>query len=311
MTSSAPLMDALRSAAPGVPGALVEFDRIAGAPGPEPDFLEWSAHVGRGCEASRLTYYFDAGRHGGAGVRAAGERFEALAAAFSVALPVALPGVFAEEVPRRGEVQQVVLGIDERPAGRRVKLYLVLQGAAPELVDRLLVAVGASRGGDLDAAKVYILGLDFGAGGLSDAKLYFRLDRGRLGRSVANLGEIRELFAATREVVLQRCLVSDRSQLYLHADNPVAIGRYLRGRADGGAVELCARHEAVVRGLSRGRLEPWIISFAYRQHRLHLGEGNVYYHLHGAEAPPGARKISAEAGGGHPPRRPLSWRARE
>ncbi|MCC6644450.1 MAG: hypothetical protein IT374_02630 [Polyangiaceae bacterium] len=42
------------------------------------------------------------------------------------------------------------------------------------------------------------------------------------------------------------------------------------------------------RALPRGRLEPWIISFAYRDHRLQLDEGKVHFHLHGADEPPGA-----------------------
>lgn len=307
MASTAPLLEGLRAADPALPAALSEFDRIAGAASPAPDFVEWSAHFGVGaCDAARLTYYFDAGAHGDAGLRAAGERFVALSRALSVELPRAVLDAYAALVPAAEEVLQVVLGIDERAEGRRLKLYVVLRDAAPALVDGLLDAVAAGRGAELDPSKVYILGLDFCGAGLADAKLYFRLDRARLRRSVANLRDVAELFSATREVVLQRCLLRDRSQLYLHADNPAAIGRYLLRRGDAPAAELVRRHDQVARALPRGRLEPWIVSFGYRDHRLLLDEGNVYFHLHGADERTPSDGAAGETGGGHPRPRPLS-----
>jgi hypothetical protein len=116
---------------------------------------------------------------------------------------------------------------------------------------------------------------------------------------VANLREVGGLAKATREVVFQRCLRSGRSQVYLHADNPLSIGQYLARRAPGdeGARRLLAHHEAVQKKLQRGRLEPWIISFSYRDHRLVTGEGNVYFHLLGTDE--GADRPGNLAGGGH------------
>jgi hypothetical protein len=163
----------------------------------------------------------------------------------------------------------------------------VLREAAPGLIEELLGAAGYREAKGVDLAKVYILGLDVGAGGMEDAKLYVRLDRRQLGRVVENLRTVGELLVATREVVFQRCLKDDRSQVYLHMDNPSSIGRYLQQRAviDGDAARLVDHHAGAQRGLSRGRLEPWIISFPYRDRRLLVGVSNVYFHLVDAEAP--------------------------
>ncbi len=272
---------ALRAADPAAPEALAIFDRIAGAAHPTPDFIEWSAQLTGACDAARLTYYFDAARQGEAGLRAVGGRFAALGDALGAAVPPALLEAFSALVPGRREVQQLVLGLDDRPGGaRRVKLYVVLQEAAEGLVDGLIAAAGARRPEALDAAKVYILGLDCGAAGISDAKLYFRLDRARLGRVVSNLREVSDLVKGTREVVLQRCLLSDRSQIYLHATDAHTIAGYLARRAwgDAATAQLNARHRAAAAHLAHGRLEPWIISFGLRDHQLQWDASNVYYH---------------------------------
>jgi hypothetical protein len=302
-TPSLMLLDALRAADPPPPPALQEFARIAGAPDPSPDFHEWSVRIGGGYQAARLTYYFDAGRHDAREIRSALGRFAELAAALGVVPPAALVESSVRDVPGRGEVLQVVLGIDERPGGgRRVKLYLVLREAAPGLIEGLLGAAGHPDARGVDLAKVYILGLDVGSAGVEDAKLYLRLDRGRLGQVVENLREVSDLYAATREVVFQRCLRGDRSQVYLHMDNPSSIGHYLarRARIDGDAARLLGHHAGVLRGLTRGRLEPWIISFAYRQRRLLSGVGNVYYHLVGVGAGGPRAPVDTPRGGRYP-----------
>jgi hypothetical protein len=281
VSASRDLVSALSASDPAMPEALAVFDAIAGAPDPAPDSIEWSARLTGACDAARLTYYFDVAAHGAACARAAAGRFSALAAALDVTVPTGLMDTFAASVPEGREVLQVVLGFDGGvPARRRLKLYVVLRDAAPTIVDAMVAAAGARRPESLDPAKVYILGTDFGQGGLVDAKLYFRLDRQRLPGIVSNLDLARDVVDATRDVVLQRCLVSDRTQIYLHASNPRTIARHLARRAseDEAAAALCARHASVGRRLARGRLEPWIISFELRERRLCPDARNVYYH---------------------------------
>ena len=270
------LVAALRRASPESPKTLEVFDRIAGAECPRPDFLEWSARIGEALQTERLTYYFDAEKHSADELANVGDRFVALAAALDMKVPPTLATTYAALVPRAETLLQAVLGIDAA-APMRVKLYLIMRGPAPDLVDGMLAAVGAVRPSSLDAARVYILGLDFGAEGLADAKLYYRLDVARLPRVVANLGEVREVYEATREVVLQRCLLADRSQIYLHADNDSAITKYL-ARSDA-TRQLITHARSVNVELAPQRIAPWIISFAFRDHRLVLDTSNVYFHL--------------------------------
>ena len=281
MTPSARLTQVLQAILPGDTGGLALFDRIAGAPGPSPDFLEWSAHLSGGCEGARLTYYFDVGPGKEATARAAGARFGALAEALRLPLPPPLLPRFFAAVPGAPEIRQVVLGLDDRGGAVRGKLYHVLQGSAAPLLGGLLEAAGAPLPPHGELERVYILGLDVGAAGLLDAKLYYRLDVGRLHRVVGNLAALGALRAATREVVLQRCLLSARSQLYFHADNPRSIARFLAARSgsDEAAARLLRWHQAACSGLHQARLEPWILSFAYRQHHLDSSVGNVYFHL--------------------------------
>ncbi|MCS6899088.1 MAG: hypothetical protein RMJ98_05385 [Myxococcales bacterium] len=279
------LLKALEAADPPAPQALHDFSRVVGAPNPAPDFLEWSVRIGAGYQAARLTYYFDVARCGGVKVGAVLERFAKVAMALVGALPEPLLTAM-QIIGGRREVLQIVVGIDERPGQeRRVKLYLVLQEAAPELIESLLGAVGYQEVRGMDLAKVYILGLDVSASGVEDAKLYVRLDRKRLGQVVENLPEVGELWVATREVVFQRCLKRDRSQVYLHMDNPSSLVHYLMRRSwvDREAARLVDHHARVQQGLGRGRLEPWIISFGYRHRKLLLGGSNVYFHWVGAE----------------------------
>ena len=270
------LLAALRGALGALPPALGTFDALAGE-GPTPDFFEWSARISSDLETARLTYYFDAEKHSAEALATVGDRFAVLAEALGVKLPPPLLAVYREEVPGNSALLQVVLGIDGRTDGLRLKLYVIMKAAAPALVDALLGAVSCVRPPSLDASRVYILGLDFGGEGLLDAKLYYRLEIARLPRVVANLAEVGDLYRATREVVLQRCLLNDRSQLYLHATDERAIARYLERRTG----RATARLLEVQRSLGEARIAPWIISFAFRDHRLQLGESNVYFHLGG------------------------------
>jgi hypothetical protein len=119
-----------------------------------------------------------------------------------------------------------------------------------------------------------------------DAKLYYKLDQARLGRVVANLDDVRELLDGTRYVVLQRCTRSDRSQIYLHATNANVVQRHLETRAAGAspAADLVRRHAAAAAHLSRGRLEPWIVSFALDGPRLRHDASTIYFHHVGLDA---------------------------
>jgi hypothetical protein len=280
------LLEALRAADAALPEALSTFDGIAASHDAKPDFQEWSARLSDVCDAARLTYYFDVARRGPALARTVSARFSTLAEA----LGARVPRVFQETLDEHAEdpaILQLVLGVDERLDGmRRVKVYAVLRDAAPELVAALLGAAGVAHSAAFEAEKVYIAGFDFGDGGVLDAKLYYRLERARLGRAVANLDGVRDLLAATRYVVLQRCTRSSRSQIYLHADNADAIQRHLDARAVDGspAATLAQRHAAAARGLARGRLEPWIVSFLLEGHRLRRDASTIYFHHVGVDA---------------------------
>lgn len=276
------LVEALLVADPTMPTSLAEFDRIAGAPSPAPDFLEWSARLEADCFPARLTYYFDVARHGAASARAAGDRLAAVGAALDVAVPRSLTDALRAHAADRTEVLQVVLGLDERPAhDRRAKLYVIFRGAAPDLVDLLVEAAGSARPAALDPERVYILGFDFDARGLVDAKLYYRLDAARLTRIVANAADVRELLAHTHDLVLQRCVASERTQLYLHSANASVFARWLatRAGADPATARLMEIRAAVDATLRPARLEPRIVSFVLRDRRLRVDAGNVYYHL--------------------------------
>jgi hypothetical protein len=281
------LFEALRAAHPSMPEALSTFDAVVGAASPAPDFFEWSARVSAAvCESGRLTYYFDVARRGEGVARAALARFSALAEV----LGARVSPTFAQALgmsARDPAVLQLVLGVDERlDRSRRVKAYAVLREAAPELVRSLLEASGVAPSESQEAAKVYILGFDFDASGLVDAKLYYRLDPARLGRVVANLASVGPLLRETRDVVLLRCVRTGRSQIYLHATSASAVGRHLAARAieQSAASALAERHAAAASRLARGRLEPWIVSFALDGHRLRHDESTIYFHHVGLDA---------------------------
>lgn len=287
--ATSPLLSAIAAADPATPEALFTFDRIAAAPDPAPDFCETSARIaGSSLAAHRLTYYFDVAKRGAGVARAAADRFAALCEELGVALPPDLTSFARGDVPGRPEILQVVLGVDASREGSSAvaKYYLIFRDAPSAVVRGALAAMGApDLPASIDPDKAYILGADFGAHGLDDAKLYFRLDRDRLGRAVKNLGDLRILLEGTRYVVLQQCLRRpDRRQMYFHAQSGEVIAAHLARRAREGhraAADLLARQAAINAARPALELKPWILSFGYRDGRADLGEGNVYFHLAG------------------------------
>ena len=279
--SSSNLVSALRRAYGGAQDALETFDRIAGAESPVPDSLEWSVHLRDAGDAGRLTYYFDSARHATSALVAVVARFASLAAHLGVAVPERLQDLFAARVVGSDDVLQVVLGIDERPGvARRVKIYVIMRRSAPVLVNAILGSLDVDRPGQFDPARVYILGVDCGPSGLVDAKLYFRLDPARLSGAVTNLSAVSDLVGTARYMVLQRCLLTDRSQIYFHANSERAIVRHLELRAESepAARALLERHSSLGAQLAYGRIDPWIISFELRGRRLATSANNVYFH---------------------------------
>jgi hypothetical protein len=278
------LFAALSAADPSTPRALERFDAITAGAAPEPDFFEHSARFGPRFEPHRLTYYFDVARRGSDVARVAGERFLRLGEELGLSLSNPLVELVRDELPRRDEILQVVLGVEapREPAALRAKYYLVFRESPPAVVQRVIEALGAPNPPPgADPAKVYILGIDVDRAGLADVKLYFRLDRALLPRAVENAGALADLLAGTRLVVLQQCLLRpERRQIYLHATNADVLTRWIDRRPGTAAIASLRERHASLRGALAGhRLEPWILSFAFANRRADLDAGNIYFHL--------------------------------
>jgi hypothetical protein len=273
------LLEALRADDPDMPPALEVFDRIAASVDPRPDFYEHSVRIGGRSCPHRLTYYFDVHRRGPHVAREAGMRFVRLAAELGMSIPPRLRAFVLSDASSGDEVLQVVLGI-EAPrdgTGARAKYYLVFRDNPGRLVRELMSAVELTPAGGADPDRVYIVGCDLTDAGVDDIKLYFRLERGRVAALLEDPGQVRELLAASRDVVFQQCTRRPaRRQLYLHARSGAFLEQWLAAH---GFEEVLGRARAANAHLGVSRLEPWIVSFAYDRRRLDLGASNVYFHL--------------------------------
>jgi hypothetical protein len=295
MPAPSPLFTALLRTDPSAPQALRSFDALVAGNAPAPDFYEWSARIEERLLPSRLTYYFDVGRHGSGVASAAGERFLALCRTLDVPLSSALDSLLRSDLPSRDEILQIVIGIDERddPLLRRLKYYLVFRAQPRRSVEAVLRAAEMPCPSSIDPSRTYILGLDLGPSGVDDCKLYFRLDPARAPGHVDNARELGPLLRGTRDFVMQCCLRRpERRQLYLHATNDHVIRNWLAEAAPARPPigELMDRARAINQGPDGFRIDPWIISFAYRDRRLDASAMNVYFHI---REQPGSRHGSA------------------
>lgn len=277
------LLEALRAADPAMPRALASFDGLAATPDLRPDLFEHSVRLAAGPAPTRLTYYFDVHRRGAAIAREVGARFVALAGELRLVVPAALAEFALGRVPGDEAVLQAVLGVDASPAGVRAKYYVVFREDPAATVRALVGALGLTLVGGAAPEKVYILGCDVDAGGLADVKLYFRLERPRVGAILANGAEVADVLANGREVVLQQCtLRPERRQLYLHVGRAATLTDWMERAGFGGALAHASRLDARLGG---PRVEPWIVGFPYARGRIVASAPTVYFHLGGGPAP--------------------------
>ena len=272
------------------PEVLREFDALVRGPAgePGPSFEEYSVRLApAGSERSpwRETLYFDVSREPQLAALA-NARFVACAKALRVELPPA----FVEALPRAStgpEVLQIVLGLDANPARLRLKYYLIYRDRSGASVEALHQSLGlAALPPSLAPGSVYILGIDFQAHGLSDFKLYVRLDPARVPKVIRNLKQVESLWRGSRYLVFQHCLLGAGRQIYFHASSAELLERWLHARArrePGTASFVRTRLPAMNAALAeRGhpqRLRPWILSLPYERGQLRPSPSNVYFHF--------------------------------
>lgn len=267
-----------------VPAAFRTFDRIARSAEPPPDFTEHSARFGESLAPHRATHYFDVDVHGRGIVRDVGSRFLAMTSALGLPVVEPLETLLLEGLPERSEIQQVVLGIDARAAtsATRTKYYVLFREPAPSVVERMRGMLGLPPFPGLPVSEVFLVGIDVDATGVSDLKVYLRLDRTRLARTIRNRAAVRALVDGARDVVLQQCLrQASRRQLHFHATDDTLYADWLARRAmdDAGVAELLRHASAVEARLGGGRLGPWIVGLEHHDATLRLTSGNVYFHV--------------------------------
>ncbi len=272
------LFDALRAADANTPAAIDMFDRIVASAAPLPDFYEYSVRSMGAGSPCRLTYYFDVHRHGVEVAREAGARFVELSRRLALPFPAEL-SAFMQSATRAGaEVQQVVLGIEAHRDGAedRAKYYLVFRDDPATCVLELLRMLELEVPPGMDPARAYILAVDVTREGVSDVKVYFRLEQSLAPRLIENLTEVSDLLATSRDVVLQQCIRRpERRQLYLHTGHGAFLSEWLARHGFAWALD---RAGAVASKLARARLEPRIVSFPYQTRRLLVQAGTVYFH---------------------------------
>jgi hypothetical protein len=246
-----------------VPERFRRFDALIDQSGLTPDLEEYSAKMAPSLQPHRATHYFDVGRREPGLVRKVADLFARQAEAFGAPLSERFSswlGALDDRV--RDPVLQIVLGVDDRAvtAAARLKIYFVLQKSAEPFVREALEALGAAPG-EVRLDLVYILGADFTAAGHGDTKLYFVLDRARVPRVAEPLPE---LFAGTRQVVLQHCLARPRRQMFFHLDNSELGWRAL--------------DEPLARRARAMGVVPWIFSYPLDGRRIELESKTVYFH---------------------------------
>jgi hypothetical protein len=273
------LLEALRATDPDMPPAMVVFDRVVASGEPRPDFYEYSVRFGERFSPHRLTFYFDVHRRGPQVAREAGARFVRLVGELGLSIPPRLRAFVLSDASSGDEVLQVVLGIEVPRDGTsaRAKYYLVFRDNPGRRVRELMGALELAPAGGADPDRVYIVGCDLTDAGVEDIKLYFRLELGRVAALLEDPGQVRDLLAASRDVVFQQCSRRPaRRQLYLHARSGEFLQRWLVAH---GFEEVLGRVRTANVHLGASRLEPWIVSFAYDRRRLDLSACNVYFHL--------------------------------
>lgn len=292
------LLAALRAGAQALgqgapPPALGRFDALARGSGdePGPSFEEYSIRLAPEREAAaerspwRETLYFDVSREPQLGALA-NARFVACAAALGVELPPA----FVEALPRASagpEVLQIVLGLDANPARLRLKYYLIYRDHSAASVEALHRALALDPlPPALAPGSVYILGVDFQAHGLSDFKLYVRMEPARMSRVIRNLRQVEALVRGSRYLVFQHCLIGAGRQVYFHASSAELLERWLGQRARRSAAtasflrgQLPAMNRALAERGHAQRLRPWILSLPYARGQLRPAPSNLYLHF--------------------------------
>lgn len=275
-----PLLQAVSDGTEPVPESLVRFDGVVG--GAEVDDYEWSVRVDHArLERFGATYYFDTGKAGSPSRAEVNARFStALEGLMSVA-PPGLEALLSLELGDDDAILQVVLGVDGR--GReeetRFKYYFILRGDPSSTVRSVCDAFEVAIPSSIDPSLCTILGIDLGAQGLVDVKLYFALDRRLLPRVVRMDEGVTRLARLARVVILQHCLRRPRRQLYFHADGPRALESELTrlaasvpGTAKSGRLYRRARSAGFA-------VEPWILAHPYADHALDEQRHNLYFHF--------------------------------
>jgi hypothetical protein len=278
------MLRALLAAHDDLPEDLRRFDELARAGAAAPSFEEYSARLGEALSPWRETCYFDVASDP-ALVDVANERFEVLAEALGFAIPAGFLEVLRAGGVAGPEVLQIVLGIDAAAERVRLKYYLIFRDRSGATVERLRAALELPElPASLEPDSVYILGVDFERGGLSDFKLYVRLDSRRVPAVIRNLGHFEALWRGSRYLVFQHCLLGGGRQVYFHLSSAEVLEQWL-GNWAARDVDIAgfARKVAVMNEQLRGEghpiLRPWIASFPYRGGGLAPAPSNVYFHF--------------------------------
>ncbi len=265
MSSLLPLL--ARAGAP--PPELTVFDEHAR----DPDDVETSVQVDARVHPWRLTHYYDARGRSEAVARVVGDRLRGLAAALSTPIPSALDRVIDACDPA---IRQIAIGIDVRARTEetRLKHYMVLSGDGRPVAERACAALGVEPPPGAALDRTHIVGVDLTRDGLHDVKLYFAIEPSEVARTLRDPGPWQPLLRACRAVVFQHSLlVADKRSMHFQAGAPAALSGELDRLRDSApaTVDLLAHLRAI--GPS---LEPWIVSFPYRDGRLERGRFNVY-----------------------------------
>lgn len=270
-------LKALSAFDPGVPGSLLRFDALC-----ERDLacdaFECSAKLARDVDLYRTTRYFDTGRYPEERIHAVDALLTRVAEELGIDIGVLSPALLGSEA-RKNRPLQTVLGVDAGGSEVRLKYYWVLRAHSEELMRRLFDELGVSVPDRVNLDQVYICGLDFTTRGLHDIKLYFALDPVRVPRVVRNLGQVAELYSDAKLLNFQHCLLRPgKRQLFFHARRADTVQRALARLTTPRAGELIEHMDRLNGMMPRGKMEPWIVAFPYRDGVLDLDACNVYFH---------------------------------
>ncbi|MGE0786691.1 MAG: hypothetical protein AB7S26_13550 [Sandaracinaceae bacterium] len=256
------------SAIAAAPDALLRVDAAVGEGASAPDLAEHSfALIDERLRIARATYYYDGER---------GAYVGASVASLATELGVAAPDELARPLEDACVLQHVI-GIDAGPP-LRLKRYMVFRAPPGAYVASRLEALGVSAPDGLDLDDAVILGVDLGAGGVHDVKIYVQLDPERTAAYVRRDPTLRAVLRETREVVLgQRLLKKAPRTLYFHADGPRALRTFLSERAerDPGAAAALAHLRALD---ARHPIDPWILGVPFTERGVDPRGMQVYVH---------------------------------